>query len=78
MLSATAALPGAVRSMPGSGAGAEIRQALGYAVVGGLLPSQLLALYTTPVAYLYPGRLRARWEEETAEQLRQPDGAVVD
>jgi multidrug efflux pump subunit AcrB len=78
ILSAMAALPGAMRLMPGSRAGAEFRQALGYAIVGGLLPSRLLALDTTPIVYLYPDRLRARRWEDSAEQVRQPDGAVVD
>jgi multidrug efflux pump len=44
----------------GSGGGAELRQPLGVAIVGGLLISQWLTLYTTPVIYLYLERL-ARW-----------------
>jgi HAE1 family hydrophobic/amphiphilic exporter-1 len=77
LMTTMAALLGAVPLMLGSGAGAEIRQPLGYAIVGGLLLSQLLTLYTTPVVYLYLDRLRARWEEAPAEQVRQPDGAIV-
>jgi len=55
-----AALLGALPLALGTGNGAELRQPLGVAIVGGLLVSQLLTLYTTPVVYLYLDRLRAR------------------
>jgi HAE1 family hydrophobic/amphiphilic exporter-1 len=54
-----AALLGGVPLMLGSGAGSEIRQPLGYTIVGGLILSQLLTLFTTPVVYIYLDRLQA-------------------
>jgi multidrug efflux pump subunit AcrB len=52
-----AALLGGVPLMLGTGTGSEIRQPLGYSIVGGLLLSQVMTLYTTPVVYLYLDRL---------------------
>jgi multidrug efflux pump subunit AcrB len=45
--------------MLGSGAGSEIRQPLGYTIVGGLILSQLLTLFTTPVVYIYLDQIQA-------------------
>jgi hydrophobe/amphiphile efflux-1 (HAE1) family protein len=59
LMTTMAALLGGVPLMLGTGAGSEIRQPLGYCIVGGLLVSQLLTLYTTPVVYLYLDRLSA-------------------
>src|ERR1700730_6811938 len=55
-----AALLGGVPMMVGTGVGSEIRQPLGYAIVGGLALSQILTLYTTPVVYIYLDRLQTR------------------
>jgi HAE1 family hydrophobic/amphiphilic exporter-1 len=58
LMTTMAALLGGVPMMLGSGVGSEIRQPLGYAIVGGLTLSQILTLYTTPVVYIYLDRLQ--------------------
>jgi HAE1 family hydrophobic/amphiphilic exporter-1 len=60
MMTTMAAMLGGVPLMLGHGTGAEIRQPLGYAMVGGLLVSQALTLFTTPVVYLYLDKL-SQW-----------------
>jgi HAE1 family hydrophobic/amphiphilic exporter-1 len=60
LMTTMAALLGAVPMMIGTGVGSEIRQPLGYAIVGGLALSQVLTLYTTPIVYIYLDRLQTR------------------
>ncbi|WP_191832637.1 MdtB/MuxB family multidrug efflux RND transporter permease subunit [Pseudomonas fluorescens] len=71
LMTTLAALFGAIPLMLASGSGAELRQPLGLVMVGGLLVSQVLTLFTTPVIYLYFDRLARRMRP-------QPDAAVQD
>jgi hydrophobe/amphiphile efflux-1 (HAE1) family protein len=79
MMTTAAALLSGLPLMLGHGAGSELRQPLGYAMVGGLLLSQALTLYTTPVIYLYLDNLshalapKRRRLPRLAEQLRGAD-----
>jgi multidrug efflux pump len=70
MMTSMAALFGALPLALGSGMGAELRQPLGISIVGGLILSQLLTLYTTPVVYLYLDRFRL-WCQKTWKQRLQ-------
>jgi HAE1 family hydrophobic/amphiphilic exporter-1 len=68
MMTTMAALMGTLPIALGLGAGSESRRPLGLAVVGGLLFSQLLTLFVTPVFYLYMERLRALLSRKRARQ----------
>jgi len=70
MMTTMAALFGALPLALGTGVGAELRRPLGLAIVGGLLVSQMLTLYTTPVMYLYLDRLRLWFEGMRARRPR--------
>src|SRR5262249_58049237 len=61
MMTTMAALLGALPLATGTGTGSELRHPLGITIVGGLLVSQLLTLYTTPVVYLYFDRVQQWW-----------------
>ena len=74
LMTTTAALLGGVPLMLGTGTGSEIRQPLGYTIVGGLLLSQLLTLYTTPVVYLYLDRLSARLKRRPRPAMTKAEG----
>jgi multidrug efflux pump len=69
MMTTMCALLGAMPMALGWGAGAELRRPLGIAIVGGLVVSQMLTLFTTPVIYLYLDRLRKRstWRQRSYE-----------
>jgi multidrug efflux pump len=67
-----AALLGGLPLAVGLGTGGELRRPLGIAIVGGLVFSQMLTLFTTPVVYLYLDRLRLRWEKLRHRRSRGP------
>ena len=75
MMTTAAALLGALPLAFGTGEGSEMRAPLGIAIVGGLIVSQMLTLYTTPVVYLYMDRIRLRSEARRARRNGGPRAA---
>jgi multidrug efflux pump len=71
MMTTLAALFGAIPLAVEGGTGSELRNPLGITIVGGLLLSQLLTLYTTPVIYLQLERLRQRWAGDERREVQQ-------
>jgi len=80
MMTTLAAMLGAIPLALGTGDGAELRRPLGISIVGGLLVSQLLTLYTTPVIYLYLDRFRlwARRRARLADETFEPTPAAAE
>src|SRR5262249_1902161 len=79
MMTTMAALLGGVPLMLGTGTGSEIRQPLGYAMVGGLILSQALTLFTTPVVSLYLDKVSnwfSGWGRSEDDDEHEAEGAV--
>jgi multidrug efflux pump subunit AcrB len=76
LMTTTAALFGALPLITSSGMGSELRRPLGITIVGGLIFSQALTLYTTPVVYLYFDRLREWWETRRGRAVASSQPAV--
>jgi multidrug efflux pump len=75
LMTTMAAMFGALPLVLSNGIGSELRRPLGIAIVGGLLVSQMLTLYTTPVVYLYFDRLSVWWKKTRRNRSAQPQPA---
>ena len=76
LMTTVAALFGALPLVISTGVGAELRRPLGIAIVGGLIFSQALTLYTTPVVYLYFDRLREWWASRRRQTFTSPQATL--
>ena len=77
MMTTTAALLGALPLCFGLGEGSELRQPLGVSIVGGLIVSQALTLYTTPVVYMYLDRLSLQLRSLWGRNTPRTNGALL-
>jgi multidrug efflux pump subunit AcrB len=77
MMTTMAAMLGGLPLALGGGTGAELRRPLGITIVGGLIVSQMLTLFTTPVIYLYLDRMRIRMNRWRRLHKRQVIGPVA-
>jgi len=79
LMTTMAALLGALPLALGKGTGSELRRPLGLTIIGGLIVSQILTLYTTPVVYLYFDRLQLWWDRVRGRDQEEgrPVGAEV-
>ena len=77
MMTTSCALLGGMPLALGWGAGAELRKPLGIGIVGGLVVSQMLTLFTTPVIYLYLDGLRKRFSREHRSEFRNRPGFLI-
>jgi multidrug efflux pump subunit AcrB len=73
LMTTMAALLGALPLALGTGTGSELRRPLGITIIGGLVMSQLLTLYTTPVVYLYFDSLQIWWDKVRARKRGQAE-----
>src|SRR5947208_13011068 len=76
LMTTMAALLGAMPLALGTGVGSELRQPLGITIVGGLILSQMLTLFTTPVVYIYMDRLQS-WLRRTFSKVPAPAPAAA-
>ena len=77
MMTTMAALLGGIPLAFGSGIGSELRRPLGITIVGGLIVSQVLTLYTTPVIYIFFDNLGHRFSRESGRKVANDDPAFA-